>query len=144
MWESVVCLAEKTDCHDQFENWSRNDRCFLQCTLFIFFSAAAYTFPERKVTALANDPTAKSAARAHALHLDNREKLSLAGVEDVSGFDENLILLVTSLGALTVRGEQLHIERIDLDAGQLELRGKIRELSYEEPAAASFWARLFG
>lgn len=97
------------------------------------------------VTALAYEPTVKPAAKAHTLHMENREKLSLAGVEDVSGFDENLILLETSLGALTVRGEQLHIERIDLDAGQLELRGKIRELSYDESAhSASLWARLFG
>ena len=65
-------------------------------------------------------------AAAQVLHMENREKLTLAGVEDVSGFDENLILLETSLGALHVRGEQLHIERIDLEAGQLELRGRIK------------------
>ena len=44
-----------------------------------------------------------------------------------------------------MRGEQLHIERIDLDAGQLEVRGKIRELSYDEPPqTGGLWSRLFG
>ena len=110
----------------------------------LFLPGRAYTFPERKVTAMVREETMIPAA-AHVLHMENREKLTLAGVEDVSGFDENLILLETSLGALHVRGEQLHIERIDLEAGQLELRGRIRELSYDEPArSASLWARLFG
>ena len=96
------------------------------------------------MTALTKEPAAQSAAAPHALHMENREKLSLSGVEDVSGFDENLILLQTSRGALTVRGEQLHIGRIDLDAGQLEVCGLIRELSYSEASPArSLWARLF-
>lgn len=113
----------------------------------IFFHIAldnGICFCERKVTALTKEPAAKSAARPQILHMENREKLSLAGVEDVSGFDENLILLQTSLGALTIRGEQLHIGRIDLDAGELEVCGSIRELSYSETGPArSLWARLF-
>lgn len=77
--------------------------------------------------------------------MENRTRLSLGGVEDVSGFDENLIVLSTAVGALNIRGEQLHIDRIDLDAGQLEVRGKISELSYDEPApSGSLWTRLFG
>ena len=70
--------------------------------------------------------------RSHTLSMENRDKLSLTGVEDVSGFDESLVVLTTSMGELTVRGEGLHIERIDLDSGQLEVRGKVQELSYDE------------
>ena len=83
-------------------------------------------------------------ARLHGLHLEGREKLSVIGVQDVSGFDENTVLLLTELGELCIRGEELHIERIDLDAGQLELRGHIQELSYDEPAKGGFLSRLFG
>lgn len=82
---------------------------------------------------------------SHVLHMENRERLSLGGVEDVSGFDESLIVLSTALGALRVRGEGLHIDRIDLEAGQLEVRGRIAELSYDEQApGGSLWSRLFG
>ena len=92
-----------------------------------------------------NGKGTEALARTHALEMENREKLRLTGVSDVSGFDENLIVLSTALGALTVRGEALHIDRIDLDAGQLEVRGKIQELSYDEPApSGSLWQRLFG
>ena len=94
---------------------------------------------------MAYEQAPKSAQKEQLLSLENREKLSLTGVSDVSGFDESLIALVTGLGPLTVRGEQLHIDRIDLNAGQLEVRGKIRELSYEEPAReGGLWSRLFG
>ena len=97
------------------------------------------------VNAMGYEQTQKSAPKSHVLNLENRARLSLTGVTDVSGFDESLVVLATGLGPLTVRGETLHIERIDLDAGQLELRGKIRELSYEEAApAGGFWSRLFG
>ena len=87
----------------------------------------------------------KVAAKPHQLSLEGRTKLNIAGVNDVSGFDENLIVLSTGLGDLTVRGQELHIDRIDLDAGQLEVRGTIQELSYDEPArSGSIWSRLFG
>ena len=83
--------------------------------------------------------------RSHTLSMENRDKLSLTGVEDVSGFDESRVVLTTSMGELTVRGEGLHIERIDLDSGQLEVRGKVQELSYDERAPKStLWSRLFG
>ena len=83
--------------------------------------------------------------RPHSLTLEGREKMSITGVDDVSGFDENTIVLTTSQGALNIHGQGLHIDRIDLDAGELELRGKIQELSYDEPArSGTLWSRLFG
>ena len=91
------------------------------------------------------DKTARTPARFHSLQLEGREKLTLSGVEDVAGFDENLVVLTTSLGELSIRGKQLHIERIDLDSGALELRGQVQEMSYEETArSGGLLARLFG
>ena len=83
--------------------------------------------------------------RLHSLRLEGRGRLSVTGVEDVTGFDESTVVLSTAQGDLCVRGRELHIEKIDLDAGQLELQGQIQELSYDEPAASgSLWTRLFG
>ena len=53
---------------------------------------------------MAYEQIQKAAQRAHSLSMENREKLSLGGVEDVSGFDENLIVLTTSQGQLAIRG----------------------------------------
>ncbi len=83
--------------------------------------------------------------KEHSVSMLNREKMSITGVDDVSAFDENTIVLTTNLGDLTVRGEALHIGCIDLELGRLEVDGHICELSYDEPAAPhSLWTRLFG
>ena len=78
---------------------------------------------------MAYEESTRVPAKIHSLQLEGREKLSLNGVEDVSGFDESLVVLSTAQGELSIRGEQLHIERIDLQSGTLEVRGHIRELS---------------
>lgn len=84
-------------------------------------------------------------ARSHTLQMENRERLHLSGVSDVSGFDDGVIVLTTDMGELSIRGEELHIDRIDLDSGVLEVRGRVNELSYEERGAqGSLWSRLFG
>ena len=94
---------------------------------------------------MAYEESAHVPARVHSLQLEGREKLNLTGVEDVSGFDEGLIVLRTGQGELSIRGEQLHIERIDLQSGTLEVRGHIQELSYEELSrTGGLWSRLFG
>ena len=53
--------------------------------------------------------------RSHTLSMENRDKLSLTGVEDGSGFDESLVVLTTSMGELTVRGEGQHGKGIGLE-----------------------------
>lgn len=81
----------------------------------------------------------------HSISLTEREKMSISGVLDVSGFDDSIVILSTSRGELTVRGEGLHIDRIDLETGQLEVQGRVQELHYDESAPSrSVWARLFG
>ena len=92
-----------------------------------------------------HEEKAQTPARWHSLSLEGREKLSITGVEDVSGFDEGLVVLRTGQGELSVRGSELHIERIDLDSGMLDLHGHVQELSYDESAdGRSLWSRLFG
>ena len=39
------------------------------------------------------------------LILENREKLSISGVIDVLSFDDQVVMIETELGLLTVKGE---------------------------------------
>ncbi|MEG0765070.1 MAG: sporulation protein YabP [Pseudoflavonifractor sp.] len=81
----------------------------------------------------------------HHLILENREQLSISGVEEVERFDENEIVLYTAKGALIVRGEGLHIETLSLDGGDLKVVGGIDSLSYEDNLRekGGLLARLF-
>ena len=81
----------------------------------------------------------------HSLVLDERERLSISGVSDVTSFDESAVIAETSLGVLVVRGEGLHIERLSLDTGELVLEGEVASLEYEQPrAGGGLLRRLFG
>ncbi|MCD8051044.1 MAG: YabP/YqfC family sporulation protein [Clostridiales bacterium] len=69
----------------------------------------------------------------HHIVLEERAALSVSGVEEVESFDENTICLSTCQGDLVVRGQELHIEKLSLDGGDLKVAGVIDSLAYEEP-----------
>lgn len=82
----------------------------------------------------------------HRLQLEGREKLTVAGVEDVERFDDQCIVLRTGAGTLVVSGEGLHIGKLSLDGGELHVDGRIDALTYEdapEERGGSFFSRLF-
>lgn len=87
----------------------------------------------------------KTGAKPHSISMEDRSKLSVTGVEDVESFDENVIVMNTTQGDLIVRGTGLHIGKISLDVGQLNVEGSITELSYEDKTpSGGFWQKLFG
>lgn len=91
-----------------------------------------------------NDYT-RDAALPHRLSLDDRARLTLTGVEDVERFDETEIVMSTSAGALTIRGEELHIEKLSLDGGEIHVTGRVDALTYEAPrTGGGFFSRLLG
>ena len=63
---------------------------------------------------------------AHHILLEGREQLTVSGVEEVESFDENTIVMLTVKGTLVVRGEDLHIEKLSLDGGDLKVEGTRR------------------
>ncbi len=83
--------------------------------------------------------------RPHTVSLQERKRMQVTGVTDVESFDEQTVQLSTSLGELTVKGIGLHIGRIDVNTGELELEGEIWELSYSDsqPIGGGLFSRLF-
>ena len=81
--------------------------------------------------------------RAVAIARDNARK---AGVEDVVRFDESCIVTTTSAGTLIITGEELHIGKLSLDGGEMQVDGRIDAVTYEdtEVRQGSFLSRLFG
>ena len=66
------------------------------------------------------------------LILENREKLSISGVLDVLSFDDQIVILETELGLLTVKGENLRINKLSLDTAEVIVDGEIYQLGYSE------------
>lgn len=66
------------------------------------------------------------------LVLENREKLSISGVLDVLSFDDQVVIVETELGLLTVKGENLRINKLSIDTSEVVVEGEIYNLAYSE------------
>ncbi len=66
------------------------------------------------------------------LVLENREKLSISGVLDVLSFDDQVVIVETELGLLTVKGENLRINKLSIDTSEVVVDGEIYNLAYSE------------
>ena len=66
------------------------------------------------------------------LILENRGKLSISGVLDVLSFDDQVVIIETELGLLTVKGENLRINKLSLDTAEVIVDGEIYSLGYSE------------
>lgn len=86
--------------------------------------------------------------RTHKLMLTNRRTCTISGVNDVLSFDVNEILLETEQGMLMIKGNELHVSRLSLDKGEVDIDGRVDSFTYSESAGygakgESILARLF-
>ena len=70
--------------------------------------------------------------KAHKVSMNNRRNVSITGVNDVLSFDVKEVLLETELGMLMMKGADLHISRLSLEKGVVDVEGKIDSLTYSE------------
>ncbi len=80
--------------------------------------------------------------------LENREKLNVSGVLDVLSFDDQIIIVETELGLLTIKGENLKINKLNIDTSEVTLDGMISSLSYSnsdsiKKNASGFIGKIF-
>ncbi|MCL1863449.1 MAG: sporulation protein YabP [Defluviitaleaceae bacterium] len=88
----------------------------------------------------------KRAPSRHSLTIEKRESVSVSGVTDVISFDEESVIGETELGVIIIRGVNLHVNRINLESGELSVSGEIDGVTYENPGGGktkSFMGRLF-
>ena len=68
----------------------------------------------------------------HKLTIEQRESTQITGVLDVMSFDDGQVVAETEMGVLVLTGSGLHVAALNLDAGLLEIFGKIDSINYEE------------
>ncbi|MDO4297974.1 MAG: sporulation protein YabP [Lachnospiraceae bacterium] len=78
----------------------------------------------------------KKAGKPHQIVWKDRHRGSVTGVLDVLSFDEAMILLETELGMLTLKGKELHISRLSLDQGEVDMEGTIDSMVYSGSSPA--------
>ena len=96
-----------------------------------------------------NADTARSGRDAHRLSMQGRTHMEVSGVTDVVSFDEEMIVLSTECGTMTVEGGSLHIHVLSIDQGIVSLDGRVDSIAYfesnasEKDAKSGFFGRLF-
>lgn len=73
---------------------------------------------------------------AHKLTLDQRKQASISGVSDVCSFHENEVVLKVDGGVMVITGENLHVGKLLLEEGRVDLAGRVDGIHYEQPHAA--------
>lgn len=86
--------------------------------------------------------------KQHRVSLMNRKTCNISGVSDVLSFDLGEVLLETDQGMLMIKGSDLHVSRLTLEKGEVDVDGRIDSLTYSENAgysakAESLLSRLF-
>ena len=88
-------------------------------------------------------------AKTHKLVVSKRKTATVTGVLAVLSFDLNEILLETEQGMLMVKGTDLHVNRLSVEKGEVDLSGSIDSIAYSDisqsagKTAESFLSKLF-
>ena len=87
----------------------------------------------------------KPVRQQHNVIMEGRRSLVITGVTDIDSFDEQTVAVFTDVGELVVRGNGLHINKIDVDSGELSLDGEMDSLEYTDNVTSrgTLWSRLF-
>lgn len=90
----------------------------------------------------------KLSIRPHRLTIENRGTGTITGIREVVSFDEGQVVLDTDMGLLTLKGKELHVSRLTLEKGEVDLDGTIDSLAYSSNEALrksgeSLLSRLF-
>ena len=85
---------------------------------------------------------------AHNIIMENRKKISVSGVEDVDSFDEETVVIFTNMGLLTIKGTDLHINKLNIEAGDVAIEGEIDSFEYSDAegkrsGGQGFFSKMF-
>lgn len=82
--------------------------------------------------------------RDHQLILKSRRMLDITGVKQVESFDSEEFLLETDMGYLSIRGHDLQMKNLDVDEGNVSIKGRIEDLVYLDQQSGGKGKGLFG
>ena len=82
-------------------------------------------------------------SKKHTLMLDNRRRLVLTGAVEVNGFNEETVSVKTTAGTLIIKGNGLHIDKLNLETGDVTVSGTVNSMQYIGGNSRSKLSKLF-
>ncbi len=89
-----------------------------------------------------------STDKNHKVMILNRKNLEMTGIKDVDTFDEKEVRLITWQGIMEIKGKNLHMKRLSLETGEIDIEGVVDSLYYQGNSSDkdkdnSFLSKLF-
>ena len=81
--------------------------------------------------------------QTHSLCAEDRSRMTVTGVEDVECFSDDMAVITTIQGTLTVTGTALKVARLDLESGEVALEGQIDSIEYGAVRKTGLMSRIF-
>lgn len=82
--------------------------------------------------------------RTHKLTFINRGVGAVTGVKEVKAFNESEIVLDTDMGMLAIKGAGLHVTKLTLEKGEVEIDGTVDSFIYSNPKEVATSSGIFG
>ncbi len=88
--------------------------------------------------------TENTKAKPHTLLINDRSRLSVSGVTEAGNFDEENIVLYAACGEISIKGENLQVELLNTETGEVSVQGRIIAVQYSDKVSkhTSFWSRI--
>ncbi len=80
--------------------------------------------------------------KTHKLICDDRKLLALTGVDKVESSNENMVVCTINASPVVITGKSLHVKKLDVESGQIEIEGKIDGIKYQTEKKG-FFKRIF-
>ena len=67
-----------------------------------------------------------------------------SGIGEVDSFNDSEVVMTAAGWVMSVKGAELHVEKLSVDSGDVIITGRIDAVEYEEapPVKEGFWRRL--
>lgn len=95
--------------------------------------------------AMAEEKKQQPVKKVHNLILEDRRSAMVSGVTDVDSFDEQTVVLFTEQGEMTIEGSDLHMNKLNVETGEVSIEGTIDSISYRDdiPRGGGFFGKIF-
>ena len=85
----------------------------------------------------------KSSLQSHQVLLQNRKSLTMTGITRVDSTNETGISVMVGDVPLEILGLNIHVSRLDVEKGVVELDGEIHTIKYDQKSKGNLVKRLF-
>ena len=72
----------------------------------------------------------------HTVRMEDRKKVEFTGITDVISFELVKVILESDYGVIVIKGDALHVNKLSVEKGELDVDGRIDSLVYSQNSPA--------